>query len=375
MTECSACGAELKNHETRCPFCGKPTVHYHRQRRCMHCGTPAAEKAETCMMCGKPVDSLPLRASFSGSWFGVVLGVAIIVGLVVWVNSYQPLYHEPLQAAQNSPTFTATATVAKTTSTPTATATTPLATVEPVTPTPTPRTHTVEAGQTLFYIARQYQVSVEEIVDLNNLSDSRVLQVGQVLIVPDSPINQDIEGNQLPPQVIHVIQPGETLSGLSYEYDTPMDAIVAANPNVNLDLIYEGQEIIIPLAMPTPTPTSTPLPTPTPTATSRYALPVLLTPVDGEVVSGPVVLFNWTATGWLADDEFYVLELVWPDGSSSQFWTKGNSWRFSDEVYPDVDSFGWRVSIMRQTGTAADGSPVGTSLAESDGVRAVKWSQ
>jgi len=125
MTECSACGAALKNHETRCPFCGKPTVHYHRQRRCLHCGTPAAEKAETCLMCGQPVDSLPLRTSFGGTWLGVVLGVAVIVGLVVWVNNYQPLYEEPVQAAQVTSTPTPTATMPKVTRAPTPTTTLP----------------------------------------------------------------------------------------------------------------------------------------------------------------------------------------------------------------------------------------------------------
>ena len=55
-------------------------------------------------MCGKPVDSLPLYSSFSGTWLGVALGVAIIVGLVVGVNNYQPLYEEPVQAAQTTAT-------------------------------------------------------------------------------------------------------------------------------------------------------------------------------------------------------------------------------------------------------------------------------
>jgi LysM repeat protein len=373
MSECSACGAALKDHQMRCPFCGKPTVHYHRQRRCLHCGTPAAEKAETCMMCGQPVDSLPLQASFGGTWLAIVLGVAIIVGLVVWVNTYQPLYQEPVQAAQTTPTRTAIAATFRAPTTPTLTATPLPATAPPPTPTPTPRTHVVEAGQSLYYIAQQYQVSIDELVELNNIADERSLQVGQVLIVPDSPINWGVEENLLPPQVIHVIQAGETLSGLSYEYDTPIDAIVAANPNVNLDLIYEGQEIIIPLAMPTPTPTFTPPPTPTPTATSPYALPNLLTPADGAVITGPVLLFNWTATGWLADDEFYVLQLSWPGGATSEFWTKGTSWRITDDDSPGGGFVDWRVGIMRQIGSTADGVPVGDILADPDEARTVEW--
>ena len=325
MSECSACGAELKNFETRCPFCGKPTVHYHRQRRCLHCGTPATQKTEICMMCGRPVDSLPLKASFSGSWLGVALGVLIIVGLVMWINSYQPLYREAVQAAQETARPTATVTP-MVTPTPTATAMSQPTSTLVVTPTPTPRTHVVERGQTLYYLARQYQVSIDDIVTLNNILDSRILSIGQELVIPDSPVSFD-NGNELPPQIVHVIQPGETLSGLSFEYDTPIDAIVAANPDIDLDLIYEGQEIIIPLAMPTATPTPTLLPTPTATLTPPYISPDLLTPTDGQVVTGSVLLFNWTATGWLADDEFYVLQLIWPDDSTTEYWTRGTSWR------------------------------------------------
>ena len=369
MIECASCGAELTQYETRCPICGKPTVHYHRQRRCLHCGTPAAQKTKTCVMCGRPVDSLPLSTSFSGSWLGVALGVLIVVGLVLWVNNYQSLSRRTAQAAQGTPSPTATTTP---TITPTPTSI-PLPTaVVTVIPTPTPRTHVVERGQTLYYIARQYQVSIEEIVALNDLPNSRMLRVGQVLVIPESSVSFE-NGNQLPPQIVHVIQAGETLSGLSYEYDTSIDAIIAANPGLNLDLIYEGQEIIIPLAMPTSTPTPTPMPTATPTPGPRHIPPDLLSPMDGQVVAEPVLLFNWTATGWLASDEFYVLQLTWPNGLSTEHWTKSSSWRITTAQRPVPGSITWGVIIMRQTGARPDGSPVGVSLTGSSEQRIVRW--
>jgi len=278
-----------------------------------------------------------------------------------------------VQAAQVTPTPSPTATVPRATVTPTTTATPPAEETVAPTLTPTPRTHIVEAGQSLYNIAQQYQVSVDELVALNSIADERSLQVGQVLIVPDSPINWDTPDNEQPPLIVHVIQAGETLSGLAYEYDTPIDAIVAANPDVNLDLIYEGQEIIIPLALPTPTPTFTPPPTPTATATSLYTLPALLTPAEGEIVSGPVLLFNWTATGWLANDEFYVLQLTWPDGSTSAYWTKSNSWRVMAEDHPPAGMVTWQVDIRRQTGITPGGTPVGERLTTADEVRLVEW--
>ncbi|MEW5956419.1 MAG: LysM peptidoglycan-binding domain-containing protein, partial [Chloroflexota bacterium] len=183
MAECSSCGAELTAHQTRCPICGKPTVHYHRQRRCLHCGAPVAERAKTCLMCGQPVDSLPLRSSiFSGSWLGIGLGVLIIVGIVLGLNTYQQRLEAAVLAAQ-IPTATATPTP---TITPTRGPTnTPPPTATP-TPTaiPTPRTHIVQGGENPSYIAALYGLTVDELIAANNIDDVRSLRVGQELVVP-----------------------------------------------------------------------------------------------------------------------------------------------------------------------------------------------
>ncbi len=47
-----------------------------------------------------------------------------------------------------------------------------------------PVEHTVRSGQTLWYIARQYQVSVDELVALNGIDASATLKVGQTLKIP-----------------------------------------------------------------------------------------------------------------------------------------------------------------------------------------------
>lgn len=46
------------------------------------------------------------------------------------------------------------------------------------------RTHVVQAGDTLFAIARQYGTTVEALVEANNLGNSRIIVVGQVLVIP-----------------------------------------------------------------------------------------------------------------------------------------------------------------------------------------------
>ena len=74
-------------------------------------------------------------------------------------------------------------TVAATPSTPG----TPTATITPL-PTPTPRpdgaiVHVVQAGDTLFGIARQYGVSLDDLYRLNHLTPASIIELGQTLIV------------------------------------------------------------------------------------------------------------------------------------------------------------------------------------------------
>jgi LysM repeat protein len=377
MTECSACGAELAAHETRCPICGKPTAYYHRQRRCLNCGASAAEKAVICMMCGNPVDSLPLKTSiFSGSWIGIGLGVLIIVGMVVGVTRYQgniianaeeatPSATRPVATPTDSPTLTPTPTA---TDTPQATAT-PTPTL-----TPTPHIHIVESGEYPSLIASLYGVTVEAIIDLNNIDDDSNLQVGQELLIPSgADITPSAESTETGPEITYTILSGDTLLGIAIDHGTTIEAIYTANPDLDPSLIFPGQQIIVPLAPPTPTPTPTTPPTPTATPTLPYSVPNLLSPTADQVVDEGTLFFNWTSTGLLAADEFYVLQLTWANGVLTEVWLKNSSWRITKEQRPANGLITWTVSIMRQTGTRADGAPTGINLIAAAEQRTVEW--
>lgn len=377
MTECSACGAELVSHETRCPICGKPTTYYHRQRRCLHCGTPASEKAITCMMCGKPVDSLPLNTSiFSGSWLGIGLGILIIVGIVLAIIRY----HGNFNASADGVVQNTSSSIAPSTRPPTVTATptsptTPLPTATPTpTLTPTPYTHVIQRGENPSFIADLYGVAVEELLKLNNIDDVSNLQVGQVLLIPSgASITPGAKSGEPAPQITYIVEEGDTLLGIALDHETTIEAIYAANPDTILDLIFPGQEIMVPLAPPTPTSTPTIPPTPTATPTPPYSTPNLLSPTANQVVDASSLLFNWTSTGLLAQDEFYVLQLTWVNGSRTEAWLKNSSWRITKDQRPTNGPITWRVTLMRQTGANSAGSPTGISLTTPSEPRTVEW--
>jgi LysM repeat protein len=66
-----------------------------------------------------------------------------------------------------------------------------------------------------------------------------------------------------PTTVVHIVQPGESLSAIALRYDVPIEVLAEANGIEDPNVIKVGQQIVIP--GPTPEPTATVLPTPSPT--------------------------------------------------------------------------------------------------------------
>ena len=160
-----------------------------------------------------------------------------------------------------------------------------------------------------------------------------------------------------PGDVVHIVQAGDTISGLAFQYDVPEVDIIAANNLENPNFLQVGAELVIPIGglieatatfTPAPTPTDTPIPFEPPsadmtaTAAAAVAAPTvaLATPVpaggdlqiDISEVIGPgqleqerVVITNngdnlADMQGWtLSDDEGNVY--IFPN---FRLWAGGN---------------------------------------------------
>lgn len=105
-------------------------------------------------------------------------------------------------------------------------------------------THTVKAGETLFSISRQYDVSVEQLRDWNNLSDNSI-QVGQRLFISerDRPATEE-EDTAVTDTTTHVVQAGQTLFRIARLYDVNVDDIRSWN-DLESDALSLDQELII----------------------------------------------------------------------------------------------------------------------------------
>ena len=108
------------------------------------------------------------------------------------------------------------------------------------TTTPVYSTYTVVKGDTLYGIASKYDISVDELKSLNNLT-SNTLYIGQQLKVPEKDIEESEEYE------IYTVVKGDSLWLISQKYDVPVDDLIELNnlETVNLQI---GDKLKIPKA-------------------------------------------------------------------------------------------------------------------------------
>lgn len=87
--------------------------------------------------------------------------------------------------------------------------------------------------------------------------------------------------------VVHVVQAGDTLSGISAQYNVALDELYKLNGLTSRSMIEAGQEIVVKVGTLTPVPpTPTAAPTQTPAATPTLPPPPTATPVQGGLCLG-----------------------------------------------------------------------------------------
>ena len=95
--------------------------------------------------------------------------------------------------------------------------------------------YTVKKGDSLYSIARAYDVSVSDLKSVNNLT-SNVLAIGQVLKIPDIVEKEDTS--------VYFVKKGDTLYGIAKNYGVSVDEIKSVN-NLTSNVLSVGQELLI----------------------------------------------------------------------------------------------------------------------------------
>ncbi len=126
-----------------------------------------------------------------------------------------------------------------------------------------PNYHTVQRGENLNGIARLYGLTVQQLMQSNNISNPNVIYPGQQLMVwnapveaapvetaPAEPVSPPVETVEIAPAVVseqtYVVQPGEHLSQIARRFGISWTIIAQANGINNPNHIEAGQTLIIP---------------------------------------------------------------------------------------------------------------------------------
>ncbi len=110
-------------------------------------------------------------------------------------------------------------------------------------------THVVRAGENLYRIGLMYGVTTQALVVANGLADADHIYIDQTLIVPQSgssATDKSADVSRVSVVSHHIVQPGETLSGISEVYGVSTAALQTANSLLNPSQIFAGQRLIIP---------------------------------------------------------------------------------------------------------------------------------
>jgi len=101
-------------------------------------------------------------------------------------------------------------------------------------------THKVTKGDTLWSISKQYNTPLEPILAFNNIKDKDTLSIGQVIKI----LKGDLPAADY---TVHTVKKGDTLWTIARRYNLTVNSILANNNISNSELISIGQEMKIPL--------------------------------------------------------------------------------------------------------------------------------
>jgi spore coat assembly protein SafA len=120
--------------------------------------------------------------------------------------------------------------------------------------------YTVRAGDSMFFIAKRFNVSLQSLIQANpQIADPNLIYPGQIICIPTGgpgPVPN------CPGGWIYRVQRGDTMFEIARRNNITLAMLIAANPQItDPDRIFPGQMICVPSsgAIATPVPTEPPI--------------------------------------------------------------------------------------------------------------------
>ena len=98
-------------------------------------------------------------------------------------------------------------------------------------------TYTVQEGDSLYSIANKYNIKVSDLIEFNGLPTT-VLTIGETIRIPKNSI--------ISKENVYVVKPGDTLYRIANLYNISINDLITAN-NLSSNILSIGQELVIPV--------------------------------------------------------------------------------------------------------------------------------
>ncbi len=99
------------------------------------------------------------------------------------------------------------------------------------------KVHTVQKGETFYSISKKYNLSVKELLDLNNLTDTAILKVGDSLIIEKEAVVQPEK---------YTVGKGDTMYSIARKNNITVTELQKLNNLDNESVLKVGQVLLIP---------------------------------------------------------------------------------------------------------------------------------
>ena len=107
--------------------------------------------------------------------------------------------------------------------------------------------YTIQDGDTLFKLAEKFNTTVDDLVKLNGIQDPDKIWAGNILKIPVFPVTLPMPKPDSDDSTVkYVVQEGDTLWKIAKRFNVPLADIINLNRLCDPDCIYPEQVIIIP---------------------------------------------------------------------------------------------------------------------------------
>jgi LysM repeat protein len=104
--------------------------------------------------------------------------------------------------------------------------------------------YTIKPGDNFYRLALQFNTTIQAITAVNPGVNPLFLRVGQPICIPAQGLPACPEGNP------YTIKPGDTMYAIARFFNISLDDLLEANPGIDPNRLFIGQVICIPLATP-----------------------------------------------------------------------------------------------------------------------------